>query len=255
MVVDSSIQKKIITHANYFPLNKVTINFSKRKTIALHVHGDGSIEIRAPYGTHKSILDELLESKKKWLENKRTQIKKRQDDSIKWQTGELISFLGKKYQLEIIPAKKNKVELLSNKKLVVSLADFQKNASQASIRTFILADFKKRSFDYFVDRTQFWIKKLHTDYAEELQIQIRLMSSRWGSCSSNKSIRLNVLLVLVPIECIDYVIVHELCHWQVFNHSRKFYKVLDSVLPDRKIIEKRLRQYEYLLLEARQAQR
>ena len=63
-------------------------------------------------------------------------------------------------------------------------------------------------------------------------IQVRRMKTRWGSCSKKGQILLNTDLVQAPIACIDYVIVHELCHLIVPNHSPRFYSLLDQSMPD-----------------------
>jgi hypothetical protein len=58
------------------------------------------------------------------------------------------------------------------------------------------------------------------------------MARRWGSCSENGTLLLNSQLVKAPTQCIDYVIVHELCHTMHFNHSKSFYELLTRVMPD-----------------------
>lgn len=234
-----------------FTLENVKIKFSKRRSIALHIHRTGEVEIRAPYGTASVVLNDLLQTKKYWIERKIGQIQNNRQHQLKWQSGEILSFLGENYQLEVYTAKRNKVFLSKDKCLQVHIRPDSKLTEVELIKKLVLKDFKKRSYDYFIDRTQFWIKQLYHDYADDLKIQIRLMSSRWGSCSHNKSMRFNVMLNFAPMECIDYVIVHELCHWQVFNHSQKFYQLLETVLPHRKQHEKRLREFEYLLVEAK----
>src|SRR5208282_264589 len=61
---------------------------------------------------------------------------------------------------------------------------------------------------------------------------IRRMKNRWGSCNHNGNILLNPELILAPLMCIEYVIVHELCHLKEHNHSSKFYRLLDRMMPE-----------------------
>lgn len=69
---------------------------------------------------------------------------------------------------------------------------------------------------------------------------LRHMHTRWGSLSRSGRLTLNPLLIHAPKECMDYVILHELCHLREFNHSGAFYTLLSRVLPDRKKCRERL---------------
>ncbi|MGN1408586.1 MAG: M48 family metallopeptidase, partial [Eubacteriales bacterium] len=66
------------------------------------------------------------------------------------------------------------------------------------------------------------------------KITVRRQVSRWGSCSSKKNLNFNCLLALVPDDVLDYVVVHELCHLKEMNHSEKFWREVERVIPDYK---------------------
>lgn len=80
------------------------------------------------------------------------------------------------------------------------------------------------------------------------RITIRDQSTRWGSCSSNKTLSFNYRLVLLPPELADYVVVHELCHLKEMNHSSKFWQLVAKTIPDYPIRRKQLRKHEQELL-------
>ena len=80
------------------------------------------------------------------------------------------------------------------------------------------------------------------------RVFIRNQKTRWGSCSTKNNINLNVNLVRLPPELIDYTILHELVHTRVKNHSRKFWDQMDALLGDAKKIDKKLSAYEVLLI-------
>ena len=67
---------------------------------------------------------------------------------------------------------------------------------------------------------------------EPKRIQIRDQRSRWGSCSTTGTLSFNWRLVLAPVEVLDYVVVHELCHMREANHSRRFWKLVEARRPD-----------------------
>ncbi len=78
---------------------------------------------------------------------------------------------------------------------------------------------------------QCWLKFSRFDLIKP-KLSIKHMKMRWGSLSSNGTVTLNRDLIKAPVECIDYVVMHELCHLKYNDHSPDFYKLLDSVIPD-----------------------
>ena len=81
------------------------------------------------------------------------------------------------------------------------------------------------------------------------RVTVRQQKTRWGSCSPKNTISLNVKLALLPEELSDYVILHELVHTRIHNHSRKFWAELDKYVPESKAMAKRLRTNEMGLLQ------
>ena len=80
------------------------------------------------------------------------------------------------------------------------------------------------------------------------RVFIRNQKTRWGSCSHKKNIALNMKLVLLPKEFIDYVILHELAHTRLHSHSKRFWAELDKYVGHGKAMAKRLRRYELRLM-------
>ena len=88
-------------------------------------------------------------------------------------------------------------------------------------------------------KVRYWAAKMGVTYGT---ISIRQQATRWGSCSSRGNLNFNWRLIFAPEEVIDYIVVHELAHRKEMNHSRAFYNVVASVLPDYKVREKWLKE-------------
>ena len=78
------------------------------------------------------------------------------------------------------------------------------------------------------------------DYDFVPKLMIRKMSKRWGSCLSSKKIALNPFLIRASKDCIDYIIIHELCHIRYKNHDKNFFKFQESIIPNWKEVKEKL---------------
>lgn len=94
-----------------------------------------------------------------------------------------------------------------------------------------IKSFVKKAKETIPKKVEFYAGKIGVTYNK---ITIRCQRTRWGSCSSKGNLNFNCLLVLLPDEIIDSVVVHELCHRKQMNHSAKFYAEIEKVFPDYK---------------------
>ena len=95
------------------------------------------------------------------------------------------------------------------------------------------------------ERAAYFASLVGVDYG---RIAIRSQKTRWGSCSAKGNLNFNCLLMLIPAEVLDYVVVHELCHRKELNHSPAFWAEVERVLPDYKISRKWLKEHGSLLI-------
>ena len=91
--------------------------------------------------------------------------------------------------------------------------------------------FTERAKIIIPERVKYYAPKIGVTYN---RITIRCQRTRWGSCSSNGNLNFNCLLVMLPEEVLDSIVVHELCHRKQMNHSKKFYDEINKVFPDYK---------------------
>ncbi|WP_131778540.1 M48 family metallopeptidase [Legionella bozemanae] len=217
----------------------------KSHRITIKVKPDCQVIVFAPpSATHDEIIV-AVNKRAKWVHNKLRVFKSQQDYITPRQyiSGESHYYLGKKYVLKLIdaPGVKPQVKLLRGQLQIIE-------STSTKHRQQLLTDwYKQKAFDIFSQRLELllsivpWVK-------ERPSIHLRAMRTRWGNCSIKGKITLNTHLIKASIACIDYVILHELCHIAEHNHSNKFYRLLNQISPDWKKIKALLDQKASLYL-------
>jgi predicted metal-dependent hydrolase len=196
---------------------------SRRKSIALIVKSDGTVIVRAPLTASRRQIMNFVNEKAQWIQSTQEKIKKYPAPAAlkKFIEGEQFWYLGKTYPLQIVnqirPALVLKSSFQINRTAVPAAADTFKKWYQQQARKVITKRVeeiaKKHSFTY-------------------KQIRITSARTRWGSCSSRGSINFTWRLVMAPIEVIDYVVLHELVHTKIHNHSSEFWAQVSALCPD-----------------------
>ncbi|WP_100065901.1 M48 family metallopeptidase [Miniphocaeibacter massiliensis] len=210
-----------------------TINYiferKKVKNINMRVK-DGVLKVSANSSISKEYLDRVLIRKWDWIVQA---LDKRPNPYLeelekKYITGEKFLYLGKEYNLKVSYSIKEKVEL--NKELKIFVKDVNNYSRKKKLLDTWLLEEAKYVFNESLKRNYVFVKDLIRIYPE---LKIRKMVSRWGSCKMPSGIiTLNKNLIKTPIECIDYVMVHELIHLIHQNHGEGFYNMLNEFMPN-----------------------
>lgn len=119
--------------------------------------------------------------------------------------------------------------------------DISAEQNQEKIRNAIIEAFRIEAKEYLPQRVEVLAKKFGLKYRG---LTIKNLTSRWGSCSGRNNINLNLHLIRLPHELIDYVILHELAHTKEKNHGEKFWKYLTSLIPEALELNKKLKFYK-----------
>ena len=171
---------------------------------------DGKIVVTTNYLTSKNSIIKLIN------DNKDSIIKMIDKDSKKKDKNENFYYFGKKY--DVIYGFSD-IEITDDKIYVYDKKSLDKYIN-------------KNIIDIFSNRINYW----YNVFEEKIPVpnlKIRKMTSRWGVCNTkNKNVTLNLELFRYDIKCLDYVIIHELAHFLVPNHSKDFYALVESMMPD-----------------------
>ena len=205
------------------------LEFRSRKTLAIEVYPDSSVHVIAPLNAAQEAIDAKLLKRAKWIRKQQhvfSQIAKPLPKR-QYVSGESYRYLGKQYKLKVNKNQLEKRIRLYQGKLEVFCVDEETVPSQ-------LEDWlRQRASIIFKERFDLCLAITKTHGINHTgSFSLKYMPTRWGSCTKAGKIQLNPLLVAAPKECIDYVIIHELCHTVEHNHSKAFFKKLAKCLPD-----------------------
>lgn len=212
------------------------------KNINLRIRtSDGYVSVSAPLNADYGRIERFLKSKESWLIKHTERLKtngqkSRKTELVNLSLGYLIIF-GEKYELELLERDGAGYSFLkSNDKILMAAP---KNAAPESRRSKLEIFLRETLRREIEDRMVFWEVKTGLKCASW---SIGNMSSRWGSCNvKTKKIRFSVYLVLLPLKCLDYIIVHELGHLVTRFHDLSFYAFVERYIPDWRSIRKSMR--------------
>lgn len=213
----------------------------ERATLGLTVMPDLSISLRSPHEASIDRIETFLKRKWFWLEKQLSFFRKYQRRLYpkEYISGESFLYLGRQYQLLVKQADRARV-VLSKKQINLgttgSVSDGGKN------KKILEGWYKSRTINVFTTRLRVVAQQFGLREAPELII--REMPKRWGSLLSTGKIVLNPRLIYTSKECIDYVIVHELCHVKFKNHDKKFFELLEEKCPKWRKVKEKLEMYK-----------
>ncbi|HPO05670.1 MAG TPA: SprT family zinc-dependent metalloprotease, partial [Candidatus Gracilibacteria bacterium] len=171
------------------------IIYARRKTIAIMIKADGQVIVRAPLRAPEFLIHNFVNSKKTWIEKKRTEILAKIPPDKKFIEAEEFYYLGEKYRLEFCNAKQ--ISLQDGKLLFPQKYRLQ-------VREKLIKWYKLEAKNILSECLDFYVKKTGWQY---LSFKINHAKTRWGSCAGNNSLNFSYRLISFPLEVVDYVVV------------------------------------------------
>ena len=218
----------------------------KRKTIGFIVGADGLV-VSAPRWVPLYEVDKALQEKSAWIVNKlaeaQERVQRQAQAQIQWKEGAVIPFLGDGVTIVIDPrqssggasAAQGMAQLHTDAMVPFGMPrltlhiGLPHDAAPERIRDCVQAWLMRQAKRIFEERLEFFAPQLGVRWTK---LSLSNASSRWGSAGSNGAIRLNWRLIHFRQNVIDYVVVHELAHLRVMDHSPRFWSTVESIMPD-----------------------
>ncbi len=212
------------------------------RKVVIKVHPDQRVVATAPLDASDELIHKAMVKRARWIWQNLQDFAKQTDDILPkyYVSGETQFYLGRRYVLKVITDAEtndviNSTVKLSRGKLNVilsqSYAGLDSDERAAIVKSLLDNWYQDKARLVFAERLNASLPKA-TWVNNKPSFRIITMKKQWGSCSTKGSLILNPHLIKAPKECIDYVILHELCHISEHNHSERFWRLLTQVMPN-----------------------
>lgn len=201
--------------------------YSERKTLGITVNSDMDVLVKAPVDSSIQKIKEKILKKAPWIIKQQSYFLSFHPKTTKrkYISGETHLYLGRQYLLKIELSKDESVKL---------------KGKYIEVRTSNISNVKKMMLNWYLQQAKIkyhsiaqpLIEKFKKYNVEPNSIVLREMPARWGSCTPKGKIILNPELIKAPKGCIEYVIIHELCHLIHYDHTQKFIDLQTKEMPD-----------------------
>jgi predicted metal-dependent hydrolase len=210
----------------------------KPSKVAIHVEASGRVLVDAPVGATHAAVTQAVKKRASWIAHRVAEAKARLEHvrQREYTSGESVHYLGRRYQLRVVvnPAAAASCRLRGGY-LEVTV----KRRAAQDVQAEMVAWLRHRAGEVLRGRLDAIASQLQWVKVRP-PMRLQWMRVQWGSCSPQGRITLHPALVQAPRHCIDYVVLHELCHLASHDHSPKFYKLLDRYMPGWREVKSRL---------------
>ena len=205
------------------------LRFTERRSLEIAVHPDSSVVVKAPLIAALKDIEAKIKKRSRWIRKQLryfAQFEPRMPPR-QFVSGESHLYLGRSYRLKITPSEIDRI-LLKGKFFRISATD----TGADHIAKLMRAWYWNKASQHFARVFDNCWMDFEKHGASKPTLRIAHMKNRWGSLSRNATLTLNPELIKAPRECIDYVVIHELCHLLHHNHGPEFQRLLERSLPD-----------------------
>lgn len=212
---------------------------SRRVTADIVIERDGSVLVRAPESVSDERIEDMVEAKRLWIYKTLAEWRDLNATRMlrEYRNGEGFLYLGRSYRLMLV-AEQSEPLLLKNGRFCLQRDMVEKEAietAKAAFRDYYIA----RGAERITQRVNYYAPKVGVT---PQGVNVRELGNRWASCSPNGNLAFHWKCMMAPQTIIDYIVVHELCHFHYLDHSDAFWNEVDKVIPSYRERKKWLRE-------------
>jgi predicted metal-dependent hydrolase len=201
-----------------------------RKHLKIVVSPDLSVKVLAPVRADEAKIEEVLQKKAAWIARAIDKLESFHPlpEPKQYISGETLFYLGRQYRLKVENGSRRPSKLIGKYLWVWANG----RSETQTIKRDVDEWYRNRAREILNRYLESCYGIASRHGVPFPRVAIRSMRRRWGSCSEHGRITLNTKLIQAPVNCVEYVIMHELCHLKHHNHSKAFYSLLTRCLPD-----------------------
>lgn len=204
----------------------------RRRTVSISVKPDCSVRLVVPASLPDKKIIELIKQKSSWVESKIAyfkEIQKRHQEK-KYVSGEAFKYLGRSYRLKIVWNDENKdVKLMNGEFNIPVPSGLQESEQTLLIIRRLSTWYQKHALIRLEEKVRHFSAEMGVS---PISVGVKGYKSRWGTCHLDGRIYFNWRIIIAPHSVVDYLVVHELCHLVHHNHSKRYWKQVETILPD-----------------------
>ena len=212
--------------------NYQVIKRPRRKTASISVKPDCSVRILVPSTLSEQKIIQLVEHKSQWIQGKISHFQEIQGNQREKEyiSGESFTYLGRNYRLKIIAdGSSDAVKLVNGRFNVYVPSGMLPETHNQVVVGELSRWYREHAIVRLKSKTKRYAKQMNIS---PVSVDIKDYKSRWGGCHFDGRIFYNWKIIVAPHSIVDYVVVHELAHLVHADHSKKFWKLLGSIIPD-----------------------
>ena len=199
-----------------------------RKDILFHILPGQTLKVYAPQFMHLRAIDEIVRKRMDEMLDKQAELDAKLSENNAEHPvadGSDLHVCGKTYKLKLICSSETELSIEDG----ICCLKLPRPEDATAVREALRRGFVDLALKTIPARLRYWAPRLGVSYG---RVTLRDQETRWGSCSAKHNLNFNWRIILAPPEVLDYVVIHELCHLLEFNHSPRFWKLVESQMPD-----------------------